>query len=113
MEIKISVVAFITLSHNIYNNIQVSVYYGTETGTSRRYAEDLGNVLKAKYDVKVSSISDCSVNLLMKIKSTHLVFLIASTFGNGDPPTEAKEFASYLKKHLALGSNRQDLENLK
>ena len=89
------------------------MFYGTETGTSRRYAEDLGNVLKTKYDVKVSSISDCSINLLMKIKSTHLVFLIASTFGNGDPPTEAKEFAASLKKQMALGSNRQDLESLK
>ena len=89
------------------------MFYGTETGTSRRYAEHLFNFLNKKYDAKICDISECSVNLLRSSKKNHIVFLIASTFGNGDAPTTAKEFAADLKKTVAAGNNNRDLENLK
>ena len=89
------------------------VFYGTETGTSRRYAEHLFDFLNSKYDVKINDISGCSVNLLKNSRNTHMVFMIASTFGNGDAPTTAKEFAAELKKQVAASNGKKDFDKLK
>ena len=69
--------------------------------------------LNTKYDAKISDISACSVELLKKSRDSHMVFMIASTFGNGDAPTTAKDFAAELKKTVAGSAGRRELENLK
>ena len=92
---------------------QALVFYGTETGTSRRYAEHLFDFLNSKFDVKINDISECSVDLLKKNRGTHMVFFIASTFGNGDAPTTAKAFAAELKKTVATSNSRLDFDKMK
>ena len=42
------------------------VYYGTETGTSKRYAETLVEILSYQYHAHVKNISECNLDVLKK-----------------------------------------------
>ena len=43
--------------------------------------------------------------LFFTVKESHIFFFITSTFGNGDPPTDAKPFNMELQKHLRFSGS--------
>ncbi|OQV13497.1 Nitric oxide synthase, brain [Hypsibius exemplaris] len=74
--------------------VPVTILYATETGKSERYARSLGDLFSRAFDAKVASVEhyDC-----LKLDEEKLLIIVASTFGNGDPPDSGKAFGSYLQ----------------
>src|ERR1700733_713234 len=74
--------------------IRVNVYFGTETGNSEAVAKQTAKFLQSR------GLESQAVNL-SKISSSALaneayVLIVASTFGDGDPPDSAKTFYAEL-----------------
>lgn len=63
--------------------IKATVLYATETGKSEQYAKELCEILSHAFNAKVFCMADYDV---MSIEHEALLIVIASTFGNGDPP---------------------------
>ena len=57
--------------------------YATETGKSEQYAKQLGELLSHAFNAQVYCMSDYDIS---SIEHEALLFVVASTFGNGDPP---------------------------
>ncbi|MEO0414198.1 MAG: sulfite reductase subunit alpha [Verrucomicrobiota bacterium] len=73
---------------------KVLVMYASQSGNSEGLAEELGEMLSADFSAPVISTEDFSeIDLTSE---THL-FLIASTWGDGDPPDNAIDFWSFLQ----------------
>jgi sulfite reductase alpha subunit-like flavoprotein len=76
---------------------QINIFFGTETGTSRRYAEGILGRVKGRYNASLFDIAACNMEDLKGYGSDTMALFVSSTFGNGDPPTSAKVFAQNLK----------------
>ena len=111
------------------------IYYGTETGTAKRYAENLHQILAGSHNVQMRNIASCDSKKIKESKDKSassalktLVFdlflsflvtatntlgiFIVSTFGNGDPPTDAKKFTKELME-LEFAGERQVFKGLR
>ncbi|XP_055389381.1 nitric oxide synthase isoform X2 [Condylostylus longicornis] len=73
--------------------IKATVLYATETGRSEQYAKQLGELLGHAFNAQVYCMSDYDIS---SIEHEALLIVIASTFGNGDPPENGEEFAQGL-----------------
>jgi sulfite reductase (NADPH) flavoprotein alpha-component len=72
----------------------ITIAFGSETGTSEGLAQDAAKILTAKgYNCHVIDLEDFTLDILIKIK---LLLLITSTFGEGEPPTNAELFYDEL-----------------
>lgn len=77
---------------------RVAIFYGTETGTSKRYASELQTRLAENFDVSLDNIANCSLgSLATSAASGSVAIFVSSTFGNGDAPTAAKDFKQVLR----------------
>ena len=56
------------LSKQLKKRPKAVVYYGTETGTSKRHAESLYELLSYKYFVQIRNISKCTLETLDQSK---------------------------------------------
>ena len=71
---------------------KADIWYATETGSSKRYAENIAKILSSSHDMKVSNMKDIQLsNLQNSIANDALVIFVVSTFGNGDPPSDARK----------------------
>ena len=78
---------------------KADIWYATETGSSKRYAENVAKILSSSHDLKVSNMKDIQMpNLQNAIANGALVIFVVSTFGNGDPPSDARKFTFNLEK---------------
>lgn len=66
--------------------------YATETGRSEQYAKQLVELLGHAFNAQIYCMSDYDIS---SIEHEALLIVIASTFGNGDPPENGE-----VKKHL-------------
>ncbi|GAU91819.1 hypothetical protein RvY_04004-2 [Ramazzottius varieornatus] len=82
------------------DKVRATVIYASETGKSNKFALMMGDVLKKVFDVNVVAANEYDVQ---NLKDEQLVLVITSTFGNGDPPENGKEFAAAL--HQMSGSS--------
>ncbi|XP_050084413.1 nitric oxide synthase isoform X1 [Anopheles aquasalis] len=73
--------------------IKATVLYATETGRSEAYARQLVELLGHAFNAQIYSMADYDIS---SIEHEALLLLVASTFGNGDPP----ENGQYLKEML-------------
>nr|AAK61379.1 nitric oxide synthase [Discosoma striata] len=85
---------------------KATVLFATETGRSEGFARNLGKLLSHAFDVKVLCMADYEH---VQLKDEKLLFVVASTFGNGDPPENGASFATFLH---SMG-NAQPLRNLR
>lgn len=82
-----------------------SVLYGTETGNSKKLANDFATKLK-KEGVQVKLKSMDQYRLVDLEKEVHLL-LILSTQGDGEPPEAAKKFYNHIhEQNLSLNQLR-------
>lgn len=73
----------------------ILIVYGTETGNAEMLAEDLGAHLESDHAVTVRNLSDTAPGDLV---GPDLVVLVASSYGEGDPPASAKPFIAKLER---------------
>ncbi|XP_055327334.1 nitric oxide synthase-like protein [Paramacrobiotus metropolitanus] len=81
------------MSKALARRIRATIIYATETGKSEKYARTLFDVFKYGFDVNVISAENYD---LTHLEHEALILVVTSTFGNGDPPDNGKDFASYL-----------------
>nr|WP_319484840.1 sulfite reductase flavoprotein subunit alpha [uncultured Cohaesibacter sp.] len=87
------------------STITANILYGTQTGNSEGLAEDFGAALRADgINAVVASLDEVEVEALVDM---HYVFLITSTYGEGEMPDNAQMFWDALK-----GSDAPRLEHL-
>ncbi len=84
---------------------RVLVLYGSQTGNGRRVAERLGRSLEAAgLNAQVTTMADFPSRRLIEER---IVYLVASTHGDGDAPDDARPLMDYL-----FGRQAPRLENL-
>ena len=83
----------------------LKILYGTESGNAQYCAEILGEQLeKLAFDCIVEDMGFYESEQLDK---EHLVIIVTSTHGNGDPPANAEGLLNYLR------DNQPDLSQLR
>ncbi|XP_054717467.1 nitric oxide synthase, inducible-like [Uloborus diversus] len=75
--------------------ITATILYGTETGKSKTFAKRIEMVLQSSFNTRTFCMEDYNCN---DLSSEIFLVVIASTFGNGEPPENGKTFLQYLKK---------------
>ena len=77
------------------NRVPVSIVYATETGKAERYAKSLFDMFKHGFNVRVLSAEQYHGE---QLDHETVLIVIASTFGNGNPPDSGKSLDAYLQK---------------
>ena len=90
-----SVAWTLLLWNSIYKRLmikrqKVTIFYGTETGTSKRFAQLAQNLLRTTFNSSIVPINNN--NIINIVNGSRAVLFITSTFGNGEPPTMAIDF---------------------
>ncbi|XP_065255669.1 nitric oxide synthase 3 isoform X2 [Emys orbicularis] len=73
--------------------VKATILYATETGKSRTYAWNLGELFRRAFDPKVLCMDEYDI---VSLEHETLVLVVTSTFGNGDPPESGESFAKAL-----------------
>jgi sulfite reductase (NADPH) flavoprotein alpha-component len=74
----------------------ISIAYGTETGTALQYAERLQKfLLGRRMDVSKELIELDNLDLA---SIDHTLIVLTSSFGDGEPPANAQEFAKVAQE---------------
>lgn len=99
---RLSTVAYTVLScvrlmnAILANRVKATILYATETGRSEMFAEKLRKRLSSSFSVQVISMDDYELNHL---PLERLLFVVASTFGNGDAPDNGKVLWKSLRNN--------------
>ncbi|WP_319410256.1 sulfite reductase flavoprotein subunit alpha [uncultured Cohaesibacter sp.] len=81
------------------STLTANILYGTQTGNSEGLAEDFAATLRAEgVNASVASLDDVEVDSLVEM---NYVFLITSTYGEGEMPDNAQLFWDALKSSEA------------
>lgn len=90
--------------------IKATILYATETGKSEHYAKELGTIFGHAFNAQVHCMSEYD---MFSIEHETLVLIVASTFGNGEPPANGVDFAEHLFQMLynETNNNRGDGTN--
>ncbi|CAL4122953.1 unnamed protein product, partial [Meganyctiphanes norvegica] len=72
---------------------KVTILYATETGKSENYARKLEKIFNHAFNSQVYCMADYN---LINIEQEALLLVVASTFGNGDPPENGEAFSKNL-----------------
>ncbi|MFT5129314.1 MAG: sulfite reductase (NADPH) flavoprotein alpha-component [Rhodothermales bacterium] len=73
---------------------EVTILYATQTGNAHRVGKQLAAAAQAK-GFKVD-LKDCATYKVKQLKKQAFVFIIAATYGEGEPPDTAMEFHEFL-----------------
>ena len=76
-------------------NKRIAVLYGTETGNAEYCADLLTEAIEeAGFHAEPIDMGDYNAE---QIRDENLVFIVTSTYGNGDPPSNARQLLTFLK----------------
>jgi NADPH-ferrihemoprotein reductase len=91
---------------------QCVIFWGSQSGTSERFAETLGRECLARFDMNalVADLSDYEAESIAKIQKKHLAIFIISTYGEGDPSDNTAGLWNWIKR---LNKDETRLENLR
>ncbi|XP_057298055.1 nitric oxide synthase, inducible-like isoform X1 [Hydractinia symbiolongicarpus] len=84
---------------------KVTILYATETGKSEEYATMLNELFLHAFDSKMLCMDNYN---FVDLENEQCLFIIASTFGNGEAPDNGKAFEEKLKKLVAGGKITHD-----
>jgi sulfite reductase (NADPH) flavoprotein alpha-component len=89
-----------------FNGESVLILYGTATGNSEALAKKLAEALRPTgLTARVRDMAHCQPNML---KQTNCVLVVASTYGDGEPPDDAAPFWKAI-----VHGNGHDLRGVK
>ncbi len=72
----------------------VTILYGSQTGNTKKAAQKAGEQIKAKgFDVNVMDMAEYPTK---KLKDEKLLFIVVSTYGEGEPPAAAEELHKFI-----------------
>jgi sulfite reductase alpha subunit-like flavoprotein len=91
-----------------YEKVEIIILYGTQTGNSLEIAEDLGREgIKRNFAVKVVDISKFNV---LELPQKRLIIFVCSTAGQGEFPSNMKEFWRFLLRKNLPSHSLQSLQ---
>ncbi|XP_059613419.1 nitric oxide synthase [Phlebotomus argentipes] len=90
--------------------IKATVLFATETGKSEAYAKKLTELFAHAFNAEVYNMSEYDVS---SIEHEALILVVASTFGNGDPPENGESFAHDLYAMKLQESQQYGVEDAK
>jgi len=90
-----SVAWILVLFNSLYRRMlrkrpRVTIFYGTETGTSKKFSQQAMQLFSTTFDCRLLPLS--STETFPAIQESSLSLFITSTFGNGEAPTMAAQF---------------------
>ncbi|KAH8244204.1 hypothetical protein KR026_002328 [Drosophila bipectinata] len=88
--------------------IKATVLYATETGKSEQYAKQLCELLGHAFNAQIYCMSDYDIS---SIEHEALLIVVASTFGNGDPPENGEQFSQELYAMRVQESGEHGLQD--
>ncbi|XP_051858292.1 nitric oxide synthase isoform X4 [Drosophila albomicans] len=88
--------------------IKATVLYATETGKSEQYAKQLCELLGHAFNAQIYCMSDYDIS---SIEHEALLIVVASTFGNGDPPENGELFSQDLYAMRVQESGEHGLQD--
>ena len=92
--IAISVRFITNLMHiTLKKRFKCTILYATETCKSERFSKSLAEIFSHAFDAKTICMSDYKVS---NMENETILLIVASTFGNGDPPENGVEFKKSL-----------------
>ena len=78
----------------------IHITYASETGNAESLAEDTATQLSnAGFETTLSNLEDFTPEKLTEVNT---LLSVVSTWGDGDPPTEAEDFYLDLKDNQSL-----------
>ncbi|XP_072018681.1 nitric oxide synthase 1-like [Amphiura filiformis] len=81
---------------------KATILYASEGGKGERYGRTICELYKHAFDTKLVSMEKYDVS---EIEDEELLIIIASTFGNGQPPFSGEGFFQHLEDMVLLNSN--------
>lgn len=92
-------------SHFLLLHMNIIITYGTETGNSEYLANDAGSKLSALgHQTEVQNMDDVSVD---QIKASDVALIVTSTWGDGEPPSNAANL------YASLEASSEDLSSVR
>lgn len=88
---------------------KVTILFATETGRSEGFARNLAKLMSHSFDVKVLCMNEYEH---AQLTQESLLFVVTSTFGNGESPENGASFSSYLQK-MKESAGSSPLKNLR
>ncbi|EIW68745.1 hypothetical protein TREMEDRAFT_71903 [Tremella mesenterica DSM 1558] len=91
------------------------MFYGSQTGTAEEYTIRLAKEAKTRFGLSslVCDPEEYDFTNLDTIPSTHAVFFVVATYGEGDPTDNAQPLMDFLLDPSVEFSNGSTLENLR
>ena len=75
--------------------MKIFILYGTETGNSELFAEDVQAALKDQHEVTLVDMQNATLDMLSP--ENDLTIIIISTYGEGEYPTNAQAFVKIIQ----------------
>lgn len=79
--------------------MKIAVLYGTETGNAEMLADDLVTALEAEHE---ASSADLAMTAPETLHEADLSLIVCSTYGEGELPASARDFARKLQEGADL-----------
>ena len=91
------------------------MFYGSQTGTAEEYTIRLAKEAKSRFGISslVCDPEEYDFANLDAVPSSHAVFFVVATYGEGDPTDNAQPLMEFLSDENVEFSNGQSLENLR
>ncbi|XP_072115018.1 nitric oxide synthase 1-like [Mobula birostris] len=83
------------MAQALARRVKVTILYATETGKSETLARKLCDIFCKVFNPKLLRMDEYDI---VNLEHESLVLVVASTFGNGDPPENGEAFADLLMK---------------
>lgn len=88
---------------------KATILFATETGRSEGFARNLAKLLSHSFDVKVLCMDEYEH---AQLTQERLLFVVTSTFGNGESPENGTNFCNFLKS-IETSSDERPLKSLR
>ncbi|KAF2658340.1 cytochrome P450 reductase 2 [Lophiostoma macrostomum CBS 122681] len=92
-------------------NHDVVIFWGSQSGTSERFAEALGRECHTRFGINalVADLSDYDAETISSIPQSKFAIFILSTYGEGDPSDNTAGLWDWVKKVKDNNSSVKDL----